>query len=74
MFMNHQNSAAIIPFVKEDIRRHKDIYKMGKNQKVAVSYLYKGVYLPYKIITIISYIYNSLSFFLFFKKTHIGWC
>ena len=50
--MNCQNPAELISIIKKNICCHKDLYNLGKKQKAAVSYLYKGVYLHCMIFTI----------------------
>ena len=52
MLMNHRSPAEIIPFLKKEIFCYKEMYNLGKKKKAAVSFLYIGVYLPWKIITI----------------------
>ena len=40
----------IFPFVKKEIQCYKDMYNLGKKKKSAVTLLYHGVYLTWKII------------------------
>ena len=56
--MNHQNPTEIIQLLKKAIRCYKDMYDLGRKKKAAVSFLYDGVYWPWKIITINDHIYN----------------
>ena len=59
------NQTEIIPFVKKAICCYKDMYNLGKKKKIAVSFLYQGVCLPLKIITITKLM---VFFFLSIKK------
>ena len=54
----YQNPTETIQLCKKVVGSYKDMYNLGKKKKASVSFLYRGVYLPWEIITINDHIYN----------------